>query len=434
LFSFFLLIVLFLYELSGKLAHCRTKKMAKDSKTLSMLMKKKKILMRTRACVCQIMVIVGFAQQLTTLSANVKVDFPDEFLELSDSISWLNLDVVNITSSLCNIKGSFYGTLQTQFWIMTILCVIGVFDYCRARKMNPDDDEAGVFQVKYLVMTFFSLYPQNAKTFLSFLLCREIDGRYYMQADYREQCFDDKWTSYAAIAIPGIVVYVIGTPAFFIGVLYYMKKTGTLKLPANEDKFSFLYVNYKPDFWFMEIYQLLVKCVMCSIIMFINKGSATQVAATLFFSVIFCFVALTTAPFKNTDMNANAALTTSTMVLTLFTALLLKTVIWRIDGWSQGILNGFVMAVNMITMLLFTYRFVRVQGNFLCAQYFPKPAQNCFLAFNRLMGWKPPPEPPAEPPPGAEKDADDEGDALLMAGGGSKKASDYWQQTFKVVS
>merc|ERR1712139_36983 len=103
---------------------------------------------------------------------------------------------------------------------------------------------------------------------------------------------------------------------------------------------------------------------------------------------------------------------------------------------GQGILNGFVMAVNLITMCLFTYRFVRVQGNFLCAQYFPKPCQKCFLAFNRLMGWKPPPEPPAEPAPAQEKDvAGGEGDTLLVgAAGGSKKGSDYWQQTFKVVS
>jgi hypothetical protein len=300
--------------------------------------------------------------------------------------------------------------------------------------MNSDDDSAGIFHIKFLVMTFFTLYPQNAKVFLSFLLCREIDGRWYLEADYRQHCYDDKWSSYATMAIPAIIIYVVGTPAFFLGVLYYMLKSGTLRLPANEDKFSFLYVMYKPDFWFFEIYQLLVKCVMCSIIMFINKGSATQVACTLFFAVIFCFVALTTAPYKNTDLNANAALTTSTMVLTLLTALLLKTVIYKLDGWSKGLLDGFIMAVNLITMLLFCYRFVRVQGNFLCEQYFPKPCQTCFLAFNRLMGWKPAPEPPPEPALLPSKEEGNEGEALLTSGAAAARPADYWQQTFKIVS
>jgi len=313
-------------------------------------------------------------------------------------------------------------------------------DYCRTRKVNPDDDTAGIFHVKFLVMTFFSMYPQSCKVFLSFLLCQKVEGRHYLMADFREQCYDDKWSSYAAIAVPGILIYVVGTPAFFLGLLYYMNKTGILHNPANADKFAFLFVFFKPDFWYFAIYGLLVKCTMCGIVMFIDKGSATQVAITLFFTIIFCFIALTTAPYKNTDLNANAALTTSTMVLTLFTALLLKTKIYEIDGWDQGILNGFVMAVNFITMFLFTYRFVRVQGNFLCSHYCPKPAQNCFLAFNRIMGWKPMPEPPTAPEPIAVElpKGGTEEDQLLVAGvaGGcvAKKANDYWQQTFKVIT
>merc|ERR1712196_204024 len=172
-----------------------------------------------------------------------------------------------------------------------------------------------------------------------------------------------------------------------------MKKKGILNHPANEDKFAFLYRFFKPDYGYFAVYDICCKCVMTGIVMFIDKGSATQIAITFSFTLIFCFVALTTAPYKNTDLNANAALTTSTMVLTLFTSLLLKTVIYKLDGWSKGLLDGFIMAVNLITMLLFCYRFVRVQGNFLCEQYFPKPCQTCFLAFNRLMGWKPAPEP-----------------------------------------
>jgi len=419
----------------GRVAKCRTKKQAADSKTLSMLMKKKKILTRTRVCVCQVMVIIGFAQQLCTLSANIKVDFPEEFLELSDSLTFLNLDFVNITSSLCLISGSYYLTLQFQFWFTTILCLLMVIDYCRSRKMYENDDTAGVFHIKFLVMTFFTLYPQCCKVFLAFLLCKEIDGRMYLAADYREHCYDEKWSSYAAIAIPGLIVYVIGTPAFFLGILYYMAKAGVLHNPINSDKFAVLFIFFKPDFWWFEIYQLLVKCFMCGIIMFIWKGSATQVAVTLFFTIIVCFVAVSTAPFKNTDLNANARLTTSTMVLTLFTALTLKVALWKIDGWDKGIADGFVMAVNFITMFLFTYRFVRVQGNFLCENYCPKKCQSCFLAFNRMMGWKPMPEPPPEPEP-SKTESPEENLQLAVSGEGvaAKKPCDYWQQTFKVVS
>jgi len=428
--SFVLLLLLFIVDLIGRIAHCRTKAMAKDSKTLSLLMKKKKILMRTNICVCQVMQMVGFAQQLCTLNMNLKVEFPEEFITLSDSVSFLNFEIITIINQVFCLKGGYYSMLQILFWFQTLSVIVVLADYLRSRKYSEEED-AGIFHVKFLVMFFFTLYPMSCKTFLSFLLCQKIEGKHYLMADYREHCYDDKWASFATIAIPGILVYVIGTPAFFLGMLWYLKSTGLLSTPANEDKFAFLFINFKPDFWYFEIYSMLVKCVMCGIVMFIDRGSATQVATTLFITIVVCFVALTTAPYKNTDLNANAVLTTTTMVMTLFVALLLKTRIYQVDGWDQGVLNGFVMAVNFITLFLFTYRFIRVQGNFLCENYCPKQCQECFLAFNRLMGWKPV---PTEPPPSMDDGKDEEEDNLVVYAGGGKKANDYWHQTFKVVS
>jgi hypothetical protein len=431
LVSFFFLIMIAIYEITWRVAHCRTKKMAGDSKTLSMLMKKKKILTRTRVCVTQVMIIVGFAQSLCTFNFSLSVEFPQAFLDMSDSLAFLNFDVVNVTNQVFCWQTGYYVTLQIVFWLQTMLCVVVMLDYCRSKAVYTTDDTAGVFHVKFLVMTFFTMYPQSVKTFLAFLLCEEIEGKYYMMADFREHCYDDKWSSYASVAIPGILVYVVGTPAFFLGILYYMYKAGVLHNVQNADKFAFLFINFKPDFWYFEIYCLLVKCTLVGVVMFIDKGSATQVAVTLFLSIIFCFIALTTAPYKNTDNNANASLVTMTMVLTLFTALLLKTKIYEIDGWDNGVLNGFVMAVNFITMFLFTYRFVRVQGNFLCEHYGPKPCQTCFLAFNRMMGWKPIPE-DGPPDPEPEVVAVEQTGVVVAISG--KKAANYWEQTFKVVS
>lgn len=129
--SFLLVIVLVIFEIVGKVAHMRTKKQAGDSKSLSMLMKKKKILARTKACVAQIMVIVGFAQVLCTLGDTTNVEFPDAFDELSDSMQFLNFDMVNIASALCYYKADYYDTLQMQFWWPTILILLLILDHVR---------------------------------------------------------------------------------------------------------------------------------------------------------------------------------------------------------------------------------------------------------------------------------------------------------------
>merc|ERR1712054_128386 len=148
-------------------------------------------------------------------------------------------------STLCWIDGSYYLTLQFTFWLTTLVVLIFVLDYCRSRKMYPDDDTAGIFQIKALVMTFFTLYPQCAHVFLTFLLCGEVHGRHYLKMDYSEHCYDDKWSSYAAIAIPGILVYVIGAPVLFLAILNSMAKSDTLSHPINVDKFAFLFIFYK---------------------------------------------------------------------------------------------------------------------------------------------------------------------------------------------
>ena len=126
-------------------------------------------------------------------------------------------------------------------------------------------------------MVLMTSYPLNALIYLKFFLCREIDGEWFLQADYRYQCYEDKWNSYLALSIPGIAVYLIGTPLFFFLALHHHQSNGTLKHPVTEDKFSFLFTKFKGEFWYFEAYGLMVKLTLVGMMMYVLKGSATQV-------------------------------------------------------------------------------------------------------------------------------------------------------------
>ena len=78
-------------------------------------------------------------------------------------------------------------------------------------------------------------------------------------------------------------------------------------------------------------------------------------------------------------MNQGELITRCATVVTLFCALLLKVKIHDIDGWGGGVLSGILLLVNLGVFCVFTFRFVRVQGLFLCETYMPEICAACCL-------------------------------------------------------
>jgi hypothetical protein len=427
--AFILALALLSFHILGKIAYMRTAKEKANSKSLSALMKKKKILARTRACVAQVMVIVGFAQVLATLGDTTGVEFPSAFDELSDSFSFLNFDLVNIISGLCFYKADYYETLIVQFCWPTVMLIYLVADHMRERMADPEDESAGVSQIKGIIMVLFTQFPLSVLIYLKFFLCREIEGEWFLQADYRYQCFDTQWNGYLAIALPGLLVYVLGVPAYFVGTLWWHKRNGTITHPVNEDKYEFLFLKFKKEYWYMEAYSLMVKFTLIGLIMYVLKGSATQVTVALSFGLLFLIVSLNTSPFKNNDMNSGETITRAATMVTLFCALLLKVKLYDIDEWSQGVLNGILLLVNLSVMIVFIFRFVRVQGLFLCQTYMPDVLSNVCLSCFIALGWR---------EDKTVKKEDDEDPVVeemqVLVPFSLKKEPSYQEQTFKCVS
>merc|ERR1712070_1025772 len=199
---------------------------------------------------------------------------------------------------------------------------------------------------------------------------------------------------------------------FFFLSLHHHQRNGTLSHPVTEDKFAFLFTKFKGEYWYFEAYGLVVKLTLVGMIMYVLKGSATQVMVSCIFGTLFLIVALNTAPFKNNDLNSGEMLTRSATMVTLFVALLIKVEISTIDEWSEGILSGTLMLVNLVVMVLYIYRFIRVQGNFLCATYMPDFCNQMCIKCNQIVGWKPGPDPQPDPTPVGE-DAGAEQSPLL---------------------
>lgn len=182
----------------------------------------------------------------------------------------------------------------------------------------------------------------------------------------------------------------------------------------------------------MEAYMLMVKLTLVGVIMYILKGSATQVTVSFVFAALFLIVSMNSAPFKNNDLNAGEMITRCATMVTLFCALLIKVKIYDIDDWSQGILTGILLFVNLAVMIVFMYRFIRVQGYFLCNTYGPQVfAAKCLQCY-QWLGWR---DTPAAEAGSSGDDAEGNVEGVpLLSVVSLKKPASFQQQTFKCIS
>lgn len=63
--------------------------------------------------------------------------------------------------------------------------------------------------------------------------------RYFVLNDFTVECFDDKWHDFLPYAVIFTLIYPLGVPAAFFGILY--KFRNMLEEPATRLQFGFLY-------------------------------------------------------------------------------------------------------------------------------------------------------------------------------------------------
>ena len=107
-----------------------------------------------------------------------------------------------------------------------------------------------------------------------------IDGVDYLSSDYRLKCYTSEWSTNAAIAGGGFVLYVFGIPAFFYAKLWANQEAlhppEDPEQPPHPDhekvvkQLGFLYLGYTPSKWWYEIALLMQKLMLTGLLIFIK--------------------------------------------------------------------------------------------------------------------------------------------------------------------
>jgi hypothetical protein len=272
-------------------------------------------------------IIVSLSQVISQMSTGFKVDWPEDFSRLLDSLSFVNLNIFSFPAVGCLAETNFIGvflamtSLPLLFALLVLCCypfwkIVGLKlqkGIGRNTPLSSADGASGELvrqkaakefgvniMIKMCLGTLFIVYPGVSNIVLRMFHCRTLaNGESYLAADLSISCNSNEpldvapgfshmgYLDYRAWAVVMICVYPIGVPLLFFVVLWmnrhqlYDKADGegqpsTLNARCY-DRYGMIYEQYEERFWYWEVVELIRKLMLTSIIIFFWPESAMQV-------------------------------------------------------------------------------------------------------------------------------------------------------------
>lgn len=261
-------------------------------------------------------------------------------------------------------------------------------------------------------------YVSVSNRILRLYHCEEIGSKWFLTSDYSIECYDSRYVFYAALGGPLILLYVIGIPALFAYLLYDARKqnvdervefvtTGTaadrklslraakeyalthdlnwrdprtpeeevaairllmmrrnMQLHKTIDRLGFIYVNFREEVWWYEIWDFTRKLVCTAVIALVRPTSIGQVIVGMFVLLFYSYMLLYLKPYR---VRSDAALANACLIvlfLVLFCGFLIKLdVAWitetgddteterQLLAWLVIIAIVAVIAIGIITIV-----------------------------------------------------------------------------------
>ena len=139
---------------------------------------------------------------------------------------------------------------------------------------------------KLLFIMTYALYTSVSTTIFRLFKCQNVQGRWYLTADYRLRCFEGVWYLYASLAIAGIAVYTIGIPLMLFVVLrrnrrYLYEST----CPRDQmhrhaevkRRLGAVYSDYNPNAYYFDLVDMLRRLLLTGGLIILGESSNTQI-------------------------------------------------------------------------------------------------------------------------------------------------------------
>lgn len=246
-----------------------------------------------------------------------------------------------------NLDTSVYFdfTVTALMPIVAFGCFIVYFAVRRAQGKRTS--EVAAISLKNFCLIFFFVYPIIGSTGFQILtppdeLCTSgVPCRHYLRTDYSVDTDLELHTKMKRLSMAAIFIYSFGVPIVLLCYMGSFRETirniidGTATFTKARQAvilgLGFAYDDYKPQFWYWEVCEMMRKLFLTGIIMIIPDPNIQMFYGAGLAIVSLC-IHIYCLPYRNPRENLLAALSYAAIVLTIIIGWLL----WRIELESRA--------------------------------------------------------------------------------------------------
>ena len=253
----------------------------------------------------KIKLFLGFTQCVSFFPITfATVPFPTQFVNIGNFLQIFNVDLFALFgSSACDFGTGFYPSFMFSFLLFPLVIGGALISYGAVRlfrKYKPSKakyttESARTRLYTFLFMIVYSLYTGVATKMFLLFKCEQIQGVWYLMADYRIVCFDATYNQYRNLAVLGILVYVFGILLGILGLLVRNKMyLHESNCPPDElykhlqmvKQFGSIYGDYTENNFYFDLVDLARRLLLTGGLILIGEQSNTQI----FLGALLCFI------------------------------------------------------------------------------------------------------------------------------------------------
>jgi len=247
--------------------------------------------------------LVGFVQIIVLWPESLYfVEWPKSLKSFVTAmqIFSLNFEILPID---CVVQRDYYANFFAATITPVVICVFIMLSfgiaslYLSMRDKNNERSRRYIgYGVKVCVLFLFIIYPSVSGMILQYFPCRDIgSGANYLRFSIETSCDTSKYDDFSGIVYFMLTVYVIGIPVVFLSMMSTV---------SYSNHFRFLLKDYKPNFWYFEIVDMIRKLFLGAVIIFVgDEESSLQLYVVVFTSMLFALILGLFKPFTRDDDN-----------------------------------------------------------------------------------------------------------------------------------
>jgi len=128
------------------------------------------------------------------------------------------------------------------------------------------------------------------------------------------------------------------------------------------DRYGFIYASYQPHAWYWEVVELVRKFMLVSLVIFVEPGTATQLAFAFMIAFAFLVAHVYSKAYPEPSDDTYQLVSMISVVLTLYMGILLKLDMSGETGYGKALMGFLLTAIQLGIVFIFVFFLANGKG------------------------------------------------------------------------